>query len=89
MSGRLEGKVALITGASRGLGASIALAYAQEGARMLLMSSDVTALEKLDDQLRQRGAQATLIPYDLSSWMGLLNLTTHIHNQYGQLDILV
>ena len=89
MSGKLEGKVALITGASRGLGASIAMAYAEEGARLLLLSSDAAALEKIDDQLRKRGTEATLIPYDLSSWMGLLNLTTHIHNQYGQLDILV
>jgi NAD(P)-dependent dehydrogenase (short-subunit alcohol dehydrogenase family) len=89
VSGRLKGQVALITGATRGLGASVALAYAREGAHLLLLATDASKLEEMDDQVRREGGQATLIPYDLSSWMGILQLGNHIHSQYGKLDILV
>ena len=89
MSGRLKGKVALITGATRGLGASIAKAYAREGATLLLLATKPQDLEVLDDQVRLLGGTTTLIPYDLANWMGLLQLGEHIHSFYGKLDILV
>ena len=89
MSDRLKGRIALITGASRGLGQAIALAYAREGAQLLLLASDATQLENVDDQIRQLGGEALLIPYDLSNWMGISHLTQHIHEKFGRLDILV
>ena len=82
-------KRVLITGASEGLGASLALAFAQEGAQLLLLARDVGKLEKMDDQIKALGAQATLIPYDLSNWMGLRQLTQYIYDGFGHLDVVI
>ena len=86
---KLCGKVALITGASGGLGSALAKKLASEGAELLLLARSVEALEKLDDTLKPFGKQATLIPYDLNQWTGLEHLTQPIFDQYGRLDILV
>jgi len=89
MKKRLHGKVALITGASRGLGAAIAKRFAQEGAELLLLARSVSELEKIDDMVRPLGSQATLIPYDLNNWMGLEQLIYPVLENIGRLDILV
>src|SRR5438874_281331 len=58
---RLKGRIALITGASRGLGAAAALAYAKEGAHCVLVARTVGGLEALDDQIKAMGGSATLV----------------------------
>jgi NAD(P)-dependent dehydrogenase (short-subunit alcohol dehydrogenase family) len=82
-------KHVLITGASDGLGAALALAFAKEGANLLLLARDVDKLEKVDDQINALGAKATLIPFDLSNWMNLRQLTQYIYDAFGQLDVVI
>ena len=64
-SGRLAGRIALITGASRGIGAAVARRFAGEGAHVVLAARTVGGLEELDDAIRARGGSATLVPLDL------------------------
>ncbi len=82
-------KHVLITGASGGLGAALALAFAQEGAHLFLLARDVDQLEAVDDQINALGAKATLIPYDLSNWMNLRQLTQYIYDGFGHLDVVI
>ncbi|MFD2207838.1 SDR family NAD(P)-dependent oxidoreductase [Kiloniella antarctica] len=88
--GRLEGRLALITGASRGIGRAVAKRYASEGAQLLLMSRTVGALEELDDEIRVEGGKnPILIPHDLKEMDGLDQLGASLYDRYGKLDILV
>lgn len=86
---RLEGKTALITGASRGIGAAVALALAEEGAHLILLARTVGALEEMDDAVRARGAEATLVPLDITDYNGIDRLGGIIAEKYGKLDILI
>lgn len=86
---RLEGRVALVTGASRGLGAAIAEAYAAEGARVILLARDVKKLEETDDRIRAAGGAATLLPFDLAQTDKIAALAPAINDKFGRLDILV
>lgn len=89
-SGRLEGRIAVITGASRGIGAAVARRFAAEGAQLLLIARTVGALEELDDAIRAAGGrQPVLIPHDLRDFDGLDRLGASLHERYGKLDILV
>ncbi len=88
-SGRLAGKVALITGASRGIGAAVALRFAGEGAHVALTARTVGALEELDDSIRARGGSATLVPLDLRDFAKIDELAAALHERYRRLDILV
>ena len=63
---QLKGKIALITGASRGIGRAVAEAYAKEGAEILLLGRDVAALEAVDDAIQAAGGKASLIPMDIT-----------------------
>ena len=65
MTARLEGRVALVTGASRGLGAAVAARYAEEGAQVVLLARGTKGLEATDDAVRAKGGSATLVPLDL------------------------
>lgn len=85
----LKGKVALITGATRGLGAAIAKRYAQEGADLVVLSRDIAQLEVLDDSLASYDVNVTLVPYDLKDYTSLSHLARAIADRYGRLDILV
>lgn len=87
--GPLSGRTALITGASRGLGAAIARAYAAAGAHVILLARTVGALEEVDDQIRQQGGQATLLPQDLRRLDDLDRLGPTLYERFQRLDIFV
>jgi NAD(P)-dependent dehydrogenase (short-subunit alcohol dehydrogenase family) len=91
MSGRLAGRVALITGASRGLGAAVAKAFAGEGAHVVLLARTVGGLEEVDDAIRAAGGGggATLVPADLADGKSIDGLAAPILERFGRLDILV
>jgi NAD(P)-dependent dehydrogenase (short-subunit alcohol dehydrogenase family) len=86
---RLAGRLALITGASRGLGAATALAYVKEGAHVVLVARTVGGLEAVDDQIKAAGGQATLVPLDVTDGPGLDRLGAALHERFGRLDILL
>lgn len=89
VSGRLAGKIALITGASRGLGAAVALRLAGEGAHVVLAARTVGGLEEVDDAIRAAGGTATLVPLDLRQPAKIDELGAALLDRYGRLDILV
>lgn len=89
MKKRLEGRIALVTGATRGIGAAIALRYAAEGAHVIAVGRTQGALEDLDDQIRMFGAEATLVPQDLTEYDAIDRLAAAIHGRWKKLDILV
>ncbi|MBL6456640.1 SDR family NAD(P)-dependent oxidoreductase [Belnapia sp. T6] len=86
----LEGSVALVTGASRGIGAAVALELARMGAHCVLTARTQGALEELDDSIRAEGGQATLFPLDLAKDAEKIDmLGPSIVHRFGRLDILV
>lgn len=85
----LSNKVALITGASRGIGRAVAKQLAAEGAHVLLLARSVPDLESLDDEIRASGGSATLIPQDLNKLEMLPSLGSQILSRFGKLDILI
>ena len=86
---RLEGQVALITGASRGIGAATARAFAAEGAQLVLVARTIGALEEVDDAVRQAGGSALLVPLDLTHADKVMALGPSLGERMGRLDILV
>jgi NAD(P)-dependent dehydrogenase (short-subunit alcohol dehydrogenase family) len=88
-AGRLKDRIALITGASRGLGRAVAEAFAREGAHVLLLARSRKALEQVDDRIRQGGDKATLIPLDLADGKAIDALGPTLYERFGRLDILV
>jgi len=89
MTGRLSGKIALITGASRGIGAAVAERLAREGAHLVLTGRTVGGLEETDDRVRAAGGSATLVPFDLREFIKIDELAAALYERYGRLDILV
>jgi NAD(P)-dependent dehydrogenase (short-subunit alcohol dehydrogenase family) len=86
----LQGQIALVTGASRGIGRACAIALAQAGAHVVAVARTQGALEDLDDEIRRlTGQSATLVPLDLAEGDSLDHLGLAIHNRFGRLDILV
>jgi len=85
----LTGRIALITGASKGIGAAVARRFAKEGAQVILLARDVKALEIVDDDIRALGGLATLVPLDISDPNNLELLAIQIERRFGKLDILV
>jgi short-subunit dehydrogenase len=69
MPGRLAGTVALIAGASRGIGAAVAPRFAREGAHVVLVARTVGGLEEVDDAVRAAGSSSTLVPLDLRDFI--------------------
>jgi NAD(P)-dependent dehydrogenase (short-subunit alcohol dehydrogenase family) len=89
MPGRLAGKIALVTGASRGIGAAVAEHFAREGAHLVLAARTVGGLEEVDDRVRAVGGSATLVPLDLRDFIKIDELAAALYQRYGRLDILV
>jgi NAD(P)-dependent dehydrogenase (short-subunit alcohol dehydrogenase family) len=86
---RLAGTIALITGASRGIGAAVAERFAREGAHLVLAARTVGGLEEVDDAVRAAGGSATLVPLDLRDFVKIDELAGALFDRYGRLDILV
>lgn len=89
MGNRLKDRLALITGASRGIGAATARAYAQEGAHVILIGRNQAALEEVDDEISAAGSKATLVPMNLAEHDAIDELGRQIFERWGKLDILV
>lgn len=85
----LNGKIALVTGASRGIGAAVAKAYAKAGAHVVLLARTVGGLEETDDAIRAAGGKATIMPADLAEHDKLDALGPTLLNHFGGLDIFV
>ncbi len=86
MSGDLEGRIILVTGASRGIGHAVALEAAQRGAHVVAVARTVGGLEELDDAIGQAGGAATLVPLDLRDGDGIDRLGQAIFERWGRLD---
>jgi NAD(P)-dependent dehydrogenase (short-subunit alcohol dehydrogenase family) len=89
MAGRLDGRVALVTGASRGLGASAAVALAKEGAHIIATARTEGGLAELDDQIKAVGGSATLVPIDIRDFDAIDRLGAAIFERWKKLDILI
>lgn len=88
-SQRLAGKIALITGASKGIGAAVAKAYAKEGAHVVLVARSIEGLEQVDDDIRAFGGASTLVPLDVKEGNKIDELGGVLYERFGKLDILV
>src|SRR5580704_9744981 len=87
---RLSGRLALVTGASRGLGAALARRFAAEGAHVILTARTQGGLEEVDDEIRKAGgAPATLLPLDLRELDKIDQVGAAIQQRFGRLDVLV
>ncbi len=85
----LANRIALVTGASRGVGRATALALAQAGAHVICLARTSGALEELDDEIISKGGKATLVPCDLKDFDALDRLGATIYQRWGKLDIFV
>lgn len=86
---RLAGRVALVTGASRGLGAAVAVALAGEGAHVVIAARDDAGLAATDDSIRAAGGEATLLPADLTRADVTDTIGANLYERFGRLDVLV
>ncbi len=85
----LKGKTALVTGASRGIGAAAAEALAACGAHIVAVARTVGGLEELDDRIKAKGGTATLVPLDVTDYAGIDRLGGALYERFGKLDVLV
>jgi NAD(P)-dependent dehydrogenase (short-subunit alcohol dehydrogenase family) len=89
MNKPLTDKIALVTGASRGIGAAVALQLAQAGAHVIAVARTVGGLEELDDRIKAAGGSATLVPVDIKDMDGIARLALAINDRYGRLDVMI
>ncbi|MBY6199906.1 SDR family oxidoreductase [Maritalea mobilis] len=89
MSKILDGRIALVTGASRGIGAASAEWLAEHGAHVVAVARTVGGLEDLDDRIKAKGGQATLAPIDLTDDDAIAHLCRSIYDRWGKADIWV
>lgn len=89
MTKPLDGRVALVTGASRGIGRAAAIAFAEAGAHVVALARTSGALEELDDEIRAKGGATTLVPLDLSDASAIEKLGPALMERWGRLDILL
>src|ERR1700712_4336113 len=89
MAGILQGRVALVTGASRGIGAATAIELGRLGAHGVLTARTQGGLEETDDAIREAGGTATLLPMDLQDTSSLDKIGPSIYTRFDRLDILV
>jgi NAD(P)-dependent dehydrogenase (short-subunit alcohol dehydrogenase family) len=85
----LEGKVALITGSSRGIGRSIALQFADAGADVVVSSRKLPDLEKVAEEIKSKGRRSIAVPAHNAKMEDLKNLMARVKEEFGRLDILV
>src|SRR6201996_9316336 len=89
MTKPLASRIALVTGASRGIGYATAVALAKAGAHIVAVARTQGGLEELDDEIRKDGGSATLVPLTLTDTDGIARLGLALHERHGKLDILV
>src|SRR5215475_10289202 len=89
MSPNLASRIAVVTGASRGIGYATALALAKQGAHIVAVARTQGGLEELDDEIRKDGGSATLVPLSMTDSDGLARLGAALHERHGKIDILV
>jgi len=87
--GKLINKLAVVTGASRGIGAATAKYLAKEGAHVILVARTRGGLEEVDDEIRKTGGKATLVPMDLTDYNRIDEMGATIFQRFGKLDILI
>ena len=85
----LEGRIALVTGASRGIGRASAIALAKAGAHVILVARTVGGLEETDDEIQKAGGSATLVPLNLRDFDAIDRLGASIYERWGKLDALL
>jgi len=81
--------IALVTGASRGIGAALALELARAGAHVVAVARTVGGLEELDDRIKAGGSSATLVPLDVKDSEGIARLALALNERYQRLDVLI
>jgi len=89
MSGLLTGRIALVTGASRGIGAATALALAKAGAHVVAVARTADSLDRLGEAIRAAGGAATLIPIDIKSVDSVFQLARTIDERFQRLDVMI
>jgi NAD(P)-dependent dehydrogenase (short-subunit alcohol dehydrogenase family) len=89
VSGPLAGRIALVTGASRGIGYHAAKGFAAAGAHVVAVARTVGGLEELDDEIKAAGGSATLVPLDLKDSPGIDRLGAALYERWGKLDVLL
>src|SRR6201987_4169357 len=89
MTKPLANRIALVTGASRGIGYATAIALARRGAHVVAVARTQGGLEELDDEIRKDGGTATLVPLSLTDSDGIARLGAALNDRHGKLDILV
>lgn len=89
MTRELENRIAVVTGASRGIGKAAALALAERGAHVIALARTQGGLEELDDEIKSLGGSATLVPADLKDYPALDRLGAAIHERWGRLDLVI
>lgn len=89
MAKQLENRVAVVTGASRGLGRAIALTLAKEGAHIIALARTQGGLEELDDEIKGIGGSATLVPSDIKDYAAIDRLGAAIFERWKKLDVLI
>lgn len=89
MSKPLASRIALVTGASRGIGYATAIALAKAGAHIVAVARTQGGLEELDDAIRAEGGSATLVPLNLTDLDGIARLGAALHERHGKIDILL
>ena len=89
MTKPLASRIALVTGASRGIGYATARALAKAGAHVVAVARTQGGLEELDDEIRKDGGSATLVPLNLTDFDGIARLGAALHERHGKIDILV
>src|ERR1700760_3507867 len=88
MSKAMEGRIALVTGASRGIGRAAAIALAGAGAHVILVARTVGGMEETDDEIQKLGGTATLVPMNLRDFDAIDRLGASIYERWGRLDAL-